>query len=134
MGMTDPIADMLTRIRNASRARHQRVAVPWSRVKENIVKVFVEEGHVKEYKKVKAAEGAGDELIILLKFDRDNRPIILGLKRVSRPSLKVYVGAQQLTPIRKGLGINILSTSKGILVDREAQRAKVGGEVLCSVW
>jgi small subunit ribosomal protein S8 len=134
MGMTDPIADMLTRIRNASRARHQRVAVPWSRVKENIVKVFVEEGYVKEYKKVKAAEGAGDELIIQLKFDRDNRPIILGLKRVSRPSLKVYVGAQQLTPIRKGLGINVLSTSKGTLVDREAQRAKVGGEVLCSVW
>ena len=134
MGMTDPIADMLTRIRNASRARHQRVAVPWSRVKENIVKVLVEEGYVKEYKKVKAAEGAGEELIIQLKFDRENRPIILGLKRVSRPSLKVYVGAQQLTPIRKGLGINILSTSKGILVDREAQRARVGGEVLCSVW
>jgi small subunit ribosomal protein S8 len=134
MGMTDPIADMLTRIRNASRARHQRVAVPWSRVKENILKVFVEEGYVKEYKKVKAAEGAGDELIVQLKFDRDNRPIILGLKRVSRPSLKVYVGAQQVTPIRKGLGINILSTSRGILVDREAQRANVGGEVLCSVW
>ena len=134
MTMTDPIADMLTRIRNASRARHQRVAVPWSRVKENIVKVFVEEGYVKEYKKGKAAEGAGEELIIQLKFDRDNRPIILGLKRVSRPSLKVYVGAQQLTPIRKGLGINVLSTSKGILVDREAQRANVGGEVLCSVW
>jgi len=134
MGMTDPIADMLTRIRNASRARHQRVAVPWSRVKENIVKVFVEEGYVKEYKRVKAAEGAGEELIIQLKFDRHNRPIILGLKRVSRPSLKVYVGAQQLTPIRKGLGINVLSTSKGILVDREAQRANVGGEVLCSVW
>jgi small subunit ribosomal protein S8 len=134
MGMTDPIADMLTRIRNASRARHPKVAVPWSRVKENIIKVFVQEGYVKEYKKVKAAEGAGEELIVQLKFDRDNRPIILGLKRVSRPSLKVYVGAQQLTPIRNGLGINILSTSKGILVDREAQRANVGGEVLCSVW
>ena len=134
MGMTDPIADMLTRIRNASTARHQKVAVPWSRVKENILKVFVQEGYVKEYKKVKAAEGAGEELIVQLKFDRENRPIILGLKRVSRPSLKVYVGAQQLTPIRNGLGINILSTSKGILVDREAQRANVGGEVLCSVW
>jgi small subunit ribosomal protein S8 len=134
MGMTDPIADMLTRIRNASSARHQKVAVPWSRVKENIIKVFVQEGYVKEYKKVKAAEGAGEELIVQLKFDRDNRPIILGLKRVSRPSLKVYVGAQQLTPIRNGLGINVLSTSKGILVDREAQRANVGGEVLCSVW
>ncbi|MPZ74935.1 MAG: 30S ribosomal protein S8 [Deltaproteobacteria bacterium] len=134
MGMTDPIADLLTRIRNASRARHQKVLVPWSRVKENIVKVLVDEGYVREYKKVKATEGAGENLIIQLKFDRESRPIIVGLKRVSRPSLKVYVGAQKVTPVRKGLGINILSTSKGILVDREAQRAKVGGELLCSVW
>jgi small subunit ribosomal protein S8 len=134
MGMTDPIADMLTRIRNGSRARHQRVSVPWSRVKENIVKVLVQEGYVKDYKKVKASQGAGDDLIIGLKFDRDNRPIIAGIKRVSRPSLKVYVGAQNVTPIRKGLGINILSTPKGILVDRDAQRARVGGELMCSVW
>jgi len=134
MGMTDPIADMLTRIRNSSRARHQKVSVPWSRVKENIVKVLVQEGYVKEYKKVKASQGAGDDLIIGLKFDRDNRPVIAGIKRVSRPSLKVYVGAQNVTPIRKGLGINILSTPKGILVDRDAQRARVGGELMCSVW
>jgi len=134
MGMTDPIADLLTRIRNASSARHQKVLVPWSRLKENIVKVLVDEGYVREYKKVKATEGAGEDLIIQLKFDRDNRPIIVGLKRVSRPSLKVYVGAQKVAPVRKGLGINILSTPKGILVDREAQRAKVGGEILCSVW
>ena len=134
MGMTDPIADMLTRIRNASQAHHQKVAVPWSRVKENIAKVLVEEGYLKEYKKVKAAQGPGDDLVIQLKFDRDNRPIIAGLKRVSRPSLKVYVGAQEVAPVRKGLGINILSTPKGILVDREAQRANVGGELLCSVW
>lgn len=134
MAMTDPIADMLTRIRNASRARHQKVSVPWSRVKENILKVLVEEGYVKEYKKVKAPVGAGEDLVVQLRFDRENHPIITGLKRVSRPSLKVYVGAQQVTPIRKGLGINILSTPKGILVDREAQRAKVGGELLCSVW
>ena len=134
MGMTDPIADMLTRIRNGSRARHQKISVPWSRVKENIVKVLVQEGYVKDYKKVKASQGAGDDLIIGLKFDRDNRPIIAGIKRVSRPSLKVYVGAQKVTPIRKGLGINILSTPKGILVDRDAQRARVGGELMCSVW
>jgi small subunit ribosomal protein S8 len=134
MGMTDPIADMLTRIRNSSRARHQKVSVPWSRVKENIVKVLVQEGYVKDYKKVKASQGAGDDLIIGLKFDRDNRPVIAGIKRVSRPSLKVYVGAQNVTPIRKGLGINILSTPKGILVDRDAQRARVGGELMCSVW
>jgi small subunit ribosomal protein S8 len=134
MAMTDPIADMLTRIRNASRARHQKVSVPWSRIKENILNVLVEEGYLKEYKKIKASEGPGEDLVIQLKFDRDNRPIITGLKRVSRPSLKVYVGTQELTPIRKGLGINILSTPKGILVDREAQRARVGGELLCSVW
>jgi small subunit ribosomal protein S8 len=134
MGMTDPIADMLTRIRNGSRARHQKVSVPWSRVKENIAKVLVQEGYVKDYKRVKASQGAGDDLIVGLKFDRDNRPIIVGIKRVSRPSLKVYVGAQNVTPVRNGLGINILSTPKGILVDRDAQRARVGGELMCSVW
>ena len=78
MGMTDPIADMLTRIRNASRARHQKVAIPWSRVKENIIKVLIEEGYLRESKKVKASQGAGDELVIQLKFDRENRPVIVG--------------------------------------------------------
>jgi small subunit ribosomal protein S8 len=134
MGMTDPIADMLTRIRNASRARHQKVAIPWSRVKENIIKVLIEEGYLRELKKIKASQGAGDELVVQLKFDRENRPVIAGIKRVSSPSRRVYVGAQTATPIRKGLGINILSTPKGIMVDREAQKAKVGGELICSVW
>jgi small subunit ribosomal protein S8 len=134
MGMTDPIADLLTRVRNAARARHQKVAVPWSRLKENIVKILIEEGYLKESKKVKAAQGGGEDLVIQLKFDRENRPIISGLKRVSSPGRRVYVGAQGLTPVRKGLGIHILSTPKGILVDREAQKAKVGGELLCSVW
>jgi small subunit ribosomal protein S8 len=105
---------MLTRIRNASRARHQKVAVPWSRVKENIVKILVQEGYVKEHKKVKASLGAGEELIIQLKFDRENRPVITGLVRVSTPGRRVYVGAKAVTPIRKG--------------------SKVGGELLCSVW
>ena len=134
MGMTDPIADMLTRIRNASRARHQKVAVPWSRLKESIVRVLIAEGYLKDQKKVKAALGGGEELIIQLKFDRENRPIIGGMKRVSSPGRRVYVGANAVTPVRKGLGINVLSTPKGILVDREAQRAKVGGELICSVW
>lgn len=134
MGMTDPIADMLTRIRNASRARHQKVAVPWSRLKENVVKILIEEGYLKDQKKVKAAVGAGEEIIIQLKFDRESQPIISGMKRVSTPGRRVYVGANAVTPVRKGLGINILSTPKGILVDRNAQRAKVGGELLCSVW
>jgi small subunit ribosomal protein S8 len=134
MAMTDPIADLLTRIRNASRARHQKVAVPWSRLKENIVKVLIEEGYLKEQKRVKASQGWGEELVIQLKFDRENRPIIAGLKRVSSPGRRVYVGVNEVIPIRKGLGINVLSTPKGILVDREAQRAKVGGELICSVW
>ncbi|HJX11800.1 MAG TPA: 30S ribosomal protein S8 [Candidatus Binatia bacterium] len=134
MSMTDPIADLLTRVRNAARARHQKVAVPWSRLKENIVKILIEEGYLKESKKVKAAQGGGEDLVIQLKFDRENRPIISGLKRVSSPGRRVYVGAQGLTPVRKGLGIHILSTPKGILVDREAQKANVGGELLCSVW
>ena len=134
MAMTDPIADMLTRIRNASRARHQKVTVPWSRVKENIVKVLIEEGYLKEQKKVKASQGWGEDLVIQLKFDRENRPIIAGMKRVSSPGRRVYVGVDEVIPIRKGLGINVLSTPKGILVDREAQRAKVGGELICSVW
>ena len=134
MGMTDPIADMLTRIRNASRARHQRVAVPWSRLKESIVKILIEEGYLKDQKKVKAAVGFGEEMVIQLKFDRENHPIITGMKRVSSPGRRVYVGAKALAPVRKGLGIHVLSTPKGILVDRVAQKAKVGGELICSVW
>jgi small subunit ribosomal protein S8 len=134
MAMTDPIADMLTRIRNASRARHQKVAVPWSRVKENIVKILVQEGYLKDHKKAKAVLGGGAELIIQLKFDRESRPVISGLARVSTPGRRVYVGAKEVMPVRKGLGVNVLSTSKGILADREAQKAQVGGEVLCAVW
>ena len=134
MAMTDPIADMLTRIRNASNARHQKVSVPWSRLKESIVKVLIDEGYLKEQKKVKAAVGGGDEIVIQLKFDRENRPIISGLKRVSTPGRRVYVGSNTATPVRKGLGINVLSTPKGVLVDRDAQRGKVGGELICSVW
>ena len=134
MGMTDPIADMLTRIRNASRARHQRVSVPWSRLKESIIKILIEEGYLKDQKKVKAAVGGGDEIVIQLKFDRENRPIIAGLKRVSTPGRRVYVGSKAMAPVRKGMGVHVLSTPKGILVDREAQKAKVGGELICSVW
>lgn len=134
MGMTDPIADMLTRIRNAARARHESVEVPWSRVKEEILKVLVKEGYLQEFKKVKVKERAGEDLHIQLKFDKASRPVISGLKRVSRPSMRVYVGFQEIPPIRKGLGINVLSTPKGVLADREALKAKVGGELICSVW
>jgi len=134
MVMTDPIADMLTRIRNAARARHESVDVPWSRIKERIAKILVEEGYLEEVKRVKAKGWVGEELRIQLKFDKNNNPVISELKRVSRPSMRVYVGVEEIVPIRKGLGINVLATPKGILVDREAQKAKVGGELICSVW
>jgi len=134
MGMTDPIADMLTRIRNAAQAHHESVAVPWSRVKEEIIKVLVEEGYLQEFKRVKTKDRAGEDMRIQLRYDRENKPVISGLKRVSRPSLRVYVGFKEISPIRRGLGINILSTPKGILADRSALKAKVGGELICSVW
>jgi small subunit ribosomal protein S8 len=103
-------------------------------LKENIIKVLIDEGYLKDLKKVKGVAGGGQELVIQLKFDRENRPIISGMKRVSSPGRRVYVGAKAVTPVRKGLGIHILSTPKGIIVDREAQRARVGGELICSVW
>src|SRR3970282_1132574 len=98
MSMTDPIADLWTRVRNATRARHQKVGVPWSRLKENIVKILIEEGYLKELKKVKAAQGGGEDLVIQLKFDRENGPIISGLKRVSSPGRRGFFGAQGVTP------------------------------------
>jgi small subunit ribosomal protein S8 len=134
MGMTDPIADMLTRIRNAARARHGSVAIPWSRTKEGIARILVAEGFLQEAKKVKAKERTGEELLIQLRFDKAKQPIVSGLKRISRPGRRVYVGSAEIPPIRAGLGINILSTPRGILVDREARKAKVGGELICSVW
>lgn len=132
--MTDPIADMLTRIRNAARARHDEVEVPWSRTKEGVARLLVAEGYLQGVDKTKNKKGPGDILFIQLKFNKENVPIISGLKRVSRPGLRVYVGYEKIPPIRGGLGVNILSTPKGIMVDREAQKAKVGGELICSVW
>lgn len=134
MGMTDPIADMLTRIRNAARARHESVEVPWSRTKEEIARLLVAEGFLQEVRKLKSKERVGEELLIHLRFDREKQPIISGLKRISRPGRRVYVGAREIPPIRAGLGVNILSTPHGILVDREARKVNVGGELICSVW
>ena len=109
-----------------------KVTVPYSHLKEHR-QGPVDEGIFKD-KKGKAATGGRREMIITLKFDRESRPIILGMKRVSKPGRRVYVGSQKAPPIRKGLGIHVLSTPKGILVDREAVRAKVGGELICTVW
>ena len=130
--LTDPIADMLTRIRNATHARKASVDMPWSRHKEAVARVLVEEGYLSS---AGAAEDGGHRVLrIELRYDDRRRPVINGVKRVSRPSLRVYVGAGEIPAIRRGLGVNVLSTPKGVLVDREARKQGVGGELLCTVW
>jgi small subunit ribosomal protein S8 len=130
--MTDPIADLLTRIRNANRARKEWTEIPWSRLKEHVARVLQDEGFLRETS-VREAEGR-KVLHLVLKYDEFRRPVISGIRRVSRPSMRVYVGSRDIAPIRKGLGISVLSTPKGVLADRVARKENVGGEVLCSVW
>ena len=130
--MTDPIADLLNRIRNGMGARKASVDVPWSREKEAIARVMVEEGYLGGSSVVEASPR--NVLRIELRYGDDRRPVITGLRRISRPSLRVYVGAKEIPAVRKGLGVNILSTPRGILVDRVARRENVGGEVICTVW
>ena len=130
--MTDPIADMLTRIRNGAGARKASVDVPWSRHKEAIARVLVEEGYLAEAAMVK--EGDFPTLRLGLRYDQTRRSVISGIRRVSRPSLRIYVGSDEIPSVRRGLGVSILSTPKGILPDREARRQGVGGEVICQIW
>jgi small subunit ribosomal protein S8 len=132
MSMTDPIADLLTRIRNGTHGRKEQVDVPWSWVKERLVEVLVTEGYLKEYTVVE--QGTQKMLRVWLRYDNHNRSVITGLKRVSKPSLRVYVGAKDIPSVRQGLGVNVLSTPAGILSDREARKRNVGGELMCSVW
>ena len=129
---SDPIADLLTRIRNANTARKEQVDIPWSRQKEAIVRVAVEEGFLQSFSVVEA--GVKRTLRVALRYDNNHRPVIKELKRISRPSLRVYVGAQEIKPIRGGLGIHILSTPSGVLVDREARKRNLGGELICTIW
>jgi small subunit ribosomal protein S8 len=131
--LTDPIADMMTRIRNATQARKATVDMPWSRHKEAIAQALVNEGYLENAAAV-AEEGVQRTLRIGLRYDERRRPVINGIRRVSRPSLRVYVGAKEIPAIRRGLGINVLSTPRGVLVDREARKQGVGGELLCTVW
>jgi small subunit ribosomal protein S8 len=132
MSMTDPIADLLTRIRNGARARKEYVDCPWSRLKERVVRVLVTEGFLQNSSVVE--NGSKRDLRVWLRYDDAHRPVISGISRVSRPSRRVYLGAKDIQPVRKGMGIHIVSTPLGILVDREATKRNVGGEVLCSVW
>ncbi|MBI3300913.1 MAG: 30S ribosomal protein S8 [Deltaproteobacteria bacterium] len=129
---TDPIADFLTRIRNALHARKDRVDIPWSRLKEAITKVLVEEGFVREYSVVD--EQNRPWLRLWLKYDARGQSVARGLKRVSKPSLRTYVGAGAIPLVQNGLGINVVSTSQGIMVDRQARKLHIGGEILCSLW
>jgi small subunit ribosomal protein S8 len=123
---------MLTRVRNAAHARKASVDVPWSRQKEEIARVLLEEGYLGGVAVVEAQPR--NLLRIDLRYDAQRRPVITGLVRVSRPSLRVYVAVKEIPAVRRGLGVNVLSTPKGILVDRTARRENVGGEVLCTVW
>jgi small subunit ribosomal protein S8 len=132
MQMTDPIADFLTRIRNASMARFDRVDIPSSKIKLNIAKVLKEEGYIKNYKLIKDKKQG--TLRLYLKYDEGNAPVIGGLRRVSKPSCRIYVRHDRIPYVLNGLGIAILSTSSGILTDREARRQKLGGELLCELW
>jgi small subunit ribosomal protein S8 len=130
--VTDPIADLLTCLRNALHGRKERADVPWSRLKEAFLQAIKQEGFIKECSVVE--EDGRRELRIWLKYDSAGRPVLHGLKRVSKPSLRTYVRAAAIPLVQNGLGVNVLSTSRGILVDREARRLHVGGEVLCSLW
>jgi len=130
--MSDPIADMLTRIRNACRAGHETVDIPHSRLKAEIARVLKKEGFIREY--TTEGRGAKKTLRLYLKYDESGEPVIRGLKRVSRPGLRQYAGVDSLPRVMSGLGVAILSTSAGVMTEREARKRRVGGEILCEVW
>ena len=133
MTMSDPIADMLTRIRNANTAKHDTVDVPASKTKIAIANIQVDEGYIEKYEMIE--DGCFKTMRLTLKYGADkNEKIITGLKRVSKPGLRIYVGKDELPKVLGGLGIAILSTNQGIITDKEARKLKVGGEVLAFVW
>ena len=132
MVMTDPIADMLTRIRNASAQKHATVDIPVSILKVEMARLLKETGFVEDYKIT--GEGTAKMICVLLKYNRDDVATITGIKRISKPGRRVYVDKDSIPKIMGGIGISILSTSSGLLTDREAKRSGVGGEVLCQLW
>lgn len=129
---TDPIADFLTHIRNAIHARKDRVDTPWSRLMEALAKVLQTEGFLEDISLLE--EGSRKYLRLWIKYDVRGQSIVRGLKRMSRPGRRVYVGAETIPSVQNGLGINVISTSRGLMVDRQAKQMHVGGEILCSVW
>ena len=132
MHITDPVADMLTRIRNANNAKHETVDVPASNMKKSIAQILLDEGYIKAFNIVE--DGMQGMIHITLKYNAGKEKVISGLRRVSKPGLRVYVGADELPHVLKGLGIAIVSTSKGVMTDKAARAAHVGGEVLAFIW
>ncbi len=132
MNLTDPVADFLTRIRNAHRARHQKLDVPVSKLKSEVARILKEEGYIANYKPVD--ENGQALLRVYLKYGTDNTPAIRDLKRVSKPGCRVYVGKEEIRRVQGGLGISIMTTPKGVMTGRQARREGVGGEILCEVW
>ena len=130
---TDPIADLLTRVRNAAQAKHARVDMPLSKLKTEVARILKEEGYISTYKVVDDGKSR-KQLRIFLKYTPHKRSIITGLRRVSRPGNRVYVGASEIRPVMGGLGVSILTTPQGLMSGRAARRARVGGELLCEVW
>ncbi|HUV59345.1 MAG TPA: 30S ribosomal protein S8 [Desulfatiglandales bacterium] len=132
MTMTDPIADLIVRIKNAIMVSYDKVEVPSSKIKINIVKILKFEGYIRNYKIIKGSKQ--DIIVIYLKYNEDKSPVIKDLKRISKPSCRVYSRYKKIPRVLNGLGINIVSTSKGVLTDREARKMGIGGEIICSVW
>ena len=130
--VTDPIADMLTRIRNANKVRHEFVLIPWSKVKLAIAKILREEGFITNYEVLKGKPGR--VIKVYLKYMDRSQPVITGLKRVSKPGLRAYVGSSEIPRVYGGMGIAIVSTSKGIMTGQKAWKQRMGGELLCFVW
>lgn len=129
---TDPISDMLTRIRNANTALHPETTMPSSKLKEEIARILSEEGYIDSWK---LQDGdVGTELLVKLRYDADRQRVLQGLQRVSKPGNRVYSGAANIQRVRGGLGVVIVSTSEGVMTDRDARRRNVGGEILCKVW
>ena len=133
MTMTDPIADMLTRIRNANTAMHDTVTMPSSKLKESLATVLQREGYIEGYEVAPSQKGPGKVLEITLKY-ADRKRTIAGLKRVSKPGLRIYAQADKMPRVLGGMGVAVLSTSQGLMTDSEARKRRVGGEVLCYVW
>ena len=134
MTMTDPIADMLTRIRNANIAMHDDITMPSSKLKEALAEVLKREGYIGNFNVTDAGDRPGRKLHIELKYSPERQRVISGIKRVSKPGLRVYTKAESVPRVLGGLGVAVLSTSQGLLTDREARKRKVGGEILCQVW